>query len=131
MPEPFVIFDAISRQKAADHIANLSPDKVWEIYVSRYRQKRTNRQNSLYWMWCDEVAKAVSEYTGYDKEDIHEFCKQSFLPGRTIEIEGMEAIRYTTTALNTAEMAQYTDKVYRWATTELGLMLPLPPTDGR
>lgn len=69
----------------------------------------------------------MSEYTGYEKEEIHEFFKQRFLEPQKIEIEGLEAVRYTTTKLDTKEMAEYTDRVYRWATSELGLVLPLPP----
>ncbi len=118
-----------SRQRAVEHIAGLSLDnKQWDITVERHRKRRTLAQNRLYWKWVTEVAAAVSEHTGYEPEDVHEFFKQRFLPGRRIEIEGMVAERFTTTKLDTAAMSLYADKIFRWASQELGLVLTQPPS---
>jgi hypothetical protein len=128
MTQALVISCEGSRQRAAEHIANLClDDRQWDVTVERHRKTRTLSQNRLYWKWVTGIASAVSEHTGYEPEDVHEYFKQRFLPGRRIEIEGMVAERFTTTKLNTAEMAEYTDKIYRWASQELGLVLPLPP----
>ena len=128
MTDPLIITDEAGRQKALNDIAHLDlTGKQWEVTVKRHRKRRSPKQNRMYWNWCEEVAGHVSEYTGYDKDEIHEFFKQNFLPGRRIEIEGMEAVRFTTTKLNTKEMSEYCDRLYRWASEELGLALPLPP----
>lgn len=127
MPQTLIIANEQSRQRAAAFVAALSLDKQWDVEIKRHRKHRTLAQNRLYWMWVAEVADAVSDHTGYESEDVHEYFKQRFLPGRRIEIEDMIVERFTTTKLNTAEMATYTDKIYRWASTELGLVLPLPP----
>jgi hypothetical protein len=128
MAAPFIISDEAGRQHALDRIAGLDLDeKRWEITVKRHRKRRSTKQNRMYWNWCEEVAGHVSEYTGYDKDEIHEFFKQNFLPGRRIEIEGMEAVRFTTTKLDTKQMSDYCDRIFRWASVELGLALPLPP----
>ena len=137
MPSPFIIADEEGRQKALNEIAHLDlDDKKWEITVKRHRKRRSLNQNRMYWAWVTEVADAVSDYTGYERDEIHEFFKQNFLPGRTIEIAGMEAEHRTTTKLDTKEMSEYCDRIHRWASTELGHTLPLPPeraydSDGR
>ncbi len=128
MTTPIIITDEAGRQEALNDIAHLELDgKQWEVSVKRHRKRRSLKQNRLYFKWCGEVAEHVVEYTGYETDEIHEFFKQNFLPGRRIEIEGMEAVRFTTTKLNTKEMSEYCNRIYRWASTELGLALPLPP----
>lgn len=117
-----------AREQIINVIKSLNLEKRWEIRIEPVRMTRTRNQNALYWAWVEEIAKHVSEYTGYEKDDIHEYFKKRFLPGTVIEIDGTAVVRYTTTKLTTKQMADYSDRIYRWATSELGLVLPLPPT---
>ena len=127
MAEPFIISDEAGRQTILDEIAGLDlAEKRWEITVKRHRKRRTLKQNRMYWNWCEEVAGHVSEYTGYDKDEIHEFFKQKFLTPRVIEINGETVKKWSTKNLTTAEMSAYMNKIYAWVTTELGLLLPVP-----
>lgn len=128
MANKYTIATEKDRQWAQDFIAGLSIEgKKWELTIEPYRKRRTRSQNALYWAWVDEIARYVSEHTGYEKEDVHEYFKGRWLPPKLVELDGVTVNRYTTTGLDTAGMAEYTDKIYRWATTELGLILPLPP----
>ncbi|MBW2675100.1 MAG: recombination protein NinB [Deltaproteobacteria bacterium] len=116
---------------AQEFVSSLHPSKKWEITVAEYRKKRSLGQNALMWKWANEVADYVSEHTGMDADDVHAFLKGKFLSPRIVEIKG-EVVEYrTTTKLSTAEMTDYMNKIYAWATTDLGLILPHPDDLGR
>lgn len=125
-PRPIVIRDETMRQRVLDLIGSLDPSKTWQVTVEPYRKKRSLNQNALMWKWLNEVAGHVRDHTGMDSDDIHEFFKQKFLPSRIIEIAGETVEHRTTTKLTTAEMSEYMDAIYRFCTSELGLLLPLP-----
>ena len=128
MTQPLVISCEASRQRAVAHIGGLSLDgKQWEVKVARKRKRRTLNQNALYWAWITKVQEAVSDYTGYEKDEIANHCKQEFLPSKVVAIDGARSEYRTTTNLSTKEMADYMDRIHRWASMELGLVLPLPP----
>ena len=124
--QSIVIRNEEMRRRVISFLSNLNIEKPWEITIEPYRKKRSLSQLRLMWLWIGEVAEHVREHTGMDSEDVHAFLKEKFLPPRIIEIAG-EAVEYrTTTKLTTAEMSEYMDRIYAWATTELGLLLPLP-----
>lgn len=127
MPQTLIITNEQSRQRAVTFVAALSLDKQWEIAIKRHRKRRTLAQNSLYHAWVAVVTDHVSGYTGYEKDEVHEYFKQRFLEPKIIEIDGFAVKRYTTTDNDTKAMADYMDRIYRWASQELGLPLPLPP----
>jgi len=124
------ITDKASHALVLDHISKLSLEngKQWKITIERKRKLRSPQQLKLMWMWVDEVAKIVGEETGNDKEDLHEIFKHNWLPAKILQVEGLEpAERCSTKGLNTIDMAIYMDKIYRWATQDMGFVLPLPP----
>ena len=128
MNQALIISCEATRQRALEHIAGLSPDKVWEVTVARQVKHRTLKQLALMWVWVDTVAKIVGEETGHDKEELHEIFKHNFLPAKILQVEGLEPTeRRTTKGLNTIEMGLYMDKIFRWATQDMGFVLPLPP----
>ena len=92
-------------------------------------------QNGLMWKWLDNVAKVVSEDTGSSiratKDDIHEHMKQEFLTPELIEIGDAIFERRSTKDLSVKEMSDYMEKVYVWATRDMGYLLPLPLEHGR
>ena len=92
---------------------------------------RTLKQNRLYWKWVGEVVEAISDYTGYEKDEVHNHFKQNFLPViKDIKIGGLTSKKFTTTTLTPAEMAQYCDRIYRFAKVDVGVDLILPPVTG-
>jgi len=128
---PIIVRDDMMRQRVINLLSGLDLAKPWSVTVEPYRKKRTLSQNALYWKWVNEVVGYVREATGMDADEIHEFLKAKFLPPRVIEINGQVAEYRTTTKLSTAEMTAFMDAVYVWATSELGLLLPLPVELGR
>ena len=112
-----------TRQKVLARIARLSLESPVSITIEPYKRSRSLEQNALYHLWVGIVAKE----TGNDHDDIHEHCRQSFLPPRIVEVNGeIRETRRSTASLKVDEMAEYMDKVYAWATGELGIKLPLP-----
>ena len=126
MPHYFVINDEQTRANACKLIAGLDLKRPWRVEVGVFRPRRTTNQNNLMWAWINEVADHVREHTGQDSDEIHEFFKAKFLPAKIVEINGESFDYRTTTKLTTAEMSDYMDRIYFWATTELGLILPVP-----
>jgi hypothetical protein len=47
------------------------------------------------------VYPPIAEHTGYSIPEVHEVCKQMFLPGRTMSIgDNMKGARFNRTAMN-------------------------------
>ena len=107
-------------------VESVNIDQPLRVTIEENKRRRSLGQLALYWMWLHDVADKVADYTGYTAEDIHEFLKQKYLRPIVVEIGDDVVQRYTTTKLTTAEMHDFVDKVYMWATSELGLLLPLP-----
>ncbi len=128
---PIIIRDEGMRARLIQHIAALNLDKPWAITVGLYKKRRTLSQNALMWKWVETVVMHIHEATGQDKEDVHEWLKTQFLPAKVIEIDGRVVFRYSTKGLTTGEMSNYMDKIYAWATSEMGLLLPVPEDLGR
>lgn len=125
--QPITIHDEMSRQRAVNLVAALALTKAWQVTIEPKKARRSLSQNALYWSWVDIIARE----TGNDNDDVHEGLKQKFLAARVIQING-EAMRlYTTAKLEKAAMTEYLDRVYAWATAELGLLLPVPEEMGR
>ena len=129
--QTIILRDDGMRARILDHISRLNLEKPWEITIGRYRDKRTLSQNSLMWKWIEEVVQGLHDDTGQDKEDIHQHLMELFLMPKITEINGKISRRWSTKGLEKAEMSQYMDKIYAWATTEMGMMLPLPEELGR
>ncbi len=133
MPKETIIIRGEAERKVALYtIGALDLGKAWELTIERVVKRRTLSQNALMWSWIEGVVKHVVEHTGHDKDEIHEFLKAKFLGwGHHVEIGGETIVYYSTKNLTTAEMTEYMNKIYAWATTELGLFLPIPENLGR
>ncbi len=131
MTAPFIISDETGRQGVLTHIRNLelTGKTNWEISIKRHRKRRSNKQSNLYHMWIDEIVPYVSGDTGYEKDQVKKVLQGNFLPAIKLEMGGLAAEDYSTKDLNTQEMSQYCDRIFRWA-SGFGIVLPLPPDRG-
>lgn len=99
------------------------------VRIKPYRKKRSLAQNSLMWLWYEEIRKHIFESQGdmYTSEDIHEWFKQLFLPKRVIEFKTkILEIQTGTKELNTLEMMEYLEKLDYYCADKLNLMLSKP-----
>lgn len=107
-------------------IEELRLDKPIVVTIEPYKKKRSLSQNALLWKRHTEITNAISEYTGYSAEDVHEILKQKFLQPTILEINGQIVKRYSSKNLTTAEMTKFMDQIEAFAQTELGIILTNP-----
>lgn len=128
MAQPLIIRDEPMRERVIDLIRQLDLAKGWRVSVAPYKRSRSLEQNNLYHKWCGVIAAE----TGNSHDAIHEFCKAEFLPPVFVEVGGkVREVRQTTTTLKVQEMSAFMDAVYAWASSDLGLILPIPEELGR
>lgn len=126
--QEIILRSEVQRKFAISFIERLKldPDRPFVLTIGPYRKRRSLSQNALMWKRYTEVAEAVSEYTGMDKDDIHTWAKAKFLTPKIVEIGDTIAEHYSTKSLTTAEMTAFLDKFEAWASSELGLILTNP-----
>jgi len=91
---------------------------------------RSRAANRYYW-GC--VLKILSEHTGHDAEDLHDWAKLTFLEREPIvlsdaygEIKSAAKLIPSTTGMTTAEFYEFVERLRRWAAVELGCEIPDP-----
>lgn len=111
----------LNAAKVKQHILPFKGQTV-EVTIERRKRRRTDNQNSYYW---GVVIRMIASYCGYRSDEelagIHETLKIKFLPA-----VGKLQIAKSSSSLNTAEFAEYIDKVKQWAAEELGVYIPEP-----
>jgi hypothetical protein len=75
---------------------------------------RSNPQNKYYF---GVIVDMISEETGNEPEETHELLKLKFLKSMG---------KKNTTQLTTVEFNTYIEKIQRWASIELSLIIPDP-----
>lgn len=111
------------REKVKTYIDRLPDGKLFEVVITKHREKRSIPQNKLYWSWI----ACISNETGNDKIDLHKFFSEKYLPRNIHEVFGEQVERtISTTILDTLQFTQYLDRVQQFANVELGIVLPNP-----
>ncbi|QHJ84886.1 MAG: hypothetical protein [Caudoviricetes sp.] len=101
--------------------------KRYRLVVKVWKDKRSVDQNSLNWMWCTEIANQANNVSDeqLSAEDVHEYYKKRFCPGKEKNVLG-EIVRIRSTKLlDTGEMHFYLSQIEYDATTK-GLNLTIP-----
>lgn len=96
--------------------------KTFELIARKPRKGRTNQQNNYYW---GVVLALIYEHTGHSPEELHEAFKLKFLTKHADK--GLEFVQ-STTDLTTTGMMEYVENVRRFASVELGIVIPDPNT---
>ena len=97
--------------------------KEIEIIIRKKTKKRTNNQNRLFWSYMDIIAFE----TGSNKNKIHDIVCDMFLEKEDVVFETIGEVKETiksTKNLTTKEFAELTEKVFIWATEDLGYIMP-------
>jgi len=110
-----IIANEASRDAAIQAIRDLDLSRPFRMTLKRKASKRSLNQNSLFHMWCAEIA----EQTGNDADAVKEALKQMFLHPRFIEMAGQQVeVRRSTAALSTEDMAAFMTQVEGWGRGE-------------
>ncbi len=88
------------------------------VSVGIERRDRSDQQNRYYW-GC--VIKTLSEWSGYEPEEMHEALKAEFLALPDIKT-GLR-IAHSTAQMDTAQFSEYVEQVRRWAAGH-GVVIP-------
>lgn len=109
--------------KVTAYLSKLKDGREYTVTITPKRVRRSIDQNSLYWLWI----ACLSDETGNDRDDLHEFFKRKFLGVEAHDIFGEVVKRSrSTTTCSTAEFTIYLNKVQAFAASEAGVILPLP-----
>lgn len=120
----------IRQRRQFDALVRMLDDRgTYEVTVRRLRATRSSQANRYYW---GVVIALLAEHTGYTPEEMHEACKQLFVPKQLDLCSAEGEVVHTTTmggrtaTLTTAQFTAYVDQVRRWAAEELGVETPDP-----
>ena len=97
--------------------------RVW-VEVNREKSRRSLSQNA--WLWSG-IYGPISEWSGYEPEEVHELLKAMFLPVKELVLPTGETqiIPGSTAKLDSGAFSNYVDRIRRWAASQ-GLYLPGP-----
>ena len=120
-------------------IANLDPDEAWKITAEPVKSARSHPFNAYLWA---VPYKLISEATGYEVEEVHEYFlgrffgwKDKKVPKTPRNPEGVESVpvRTTTTdehgkrsVLSHEAVSEYVAYIQRFGAVKLGLVIPDP-----
>ncbi len=100
--------------------------------IETYYRKRTGAQNSLFHVYCQEIA----DETGQDLEAVKSTVKMLYARKPVLDKDGQEMFNIETgemleyvqdtSAMNTVEMATLTEKTRMFAIEYFGIILELP-----
>lgn len=93
------------------------------LRIAPPKKVRSVQANKFLW---GVVYKSISQHTGYTTEEVHDLCRNEFLPRKFIKIGTKEhQQRKSTAELSVAEFQEYLSRVEAWAGAELGIAMPL------
>jgi hypothetical protein len=121
---PIKIFEDIKKPMSyAKRLLNTAKFGI-TISVSKKRNPRSSNQNRYYF---GIVLRQLSDETGNTVDEMHEIMKQKFLLiEKCVFNDEIYEITQSTTKLNTAEMEVYLEKIRRFASMELNIVILLP-----
>ena len=90
----FRVEKARDKQAVMAYLDRLPEGKAYDVTVVRHRERRSVDQNRLLWLWI----KCISDETGQDKDDLHEYFKQKFLGVDTKTLWGTTLYRPVSTS---------------------------------
>jgi hypothetical protein len=71
----------------------------------------------------DPLIKILSDDIGYSKDEMHEALKRKFLVYENVQ--GLPT-QLSTTQLSTIEFESYLEQIRRWASMDMGIIIPDP-----
>ena len=119
----FKVTTKADKAKVVAYIEKLPEGKSYNIAITQKKEVRTLPQNKLYWLWI----ACISDETGNDKENLHEFFKMKYLDGKFVELFSESFwMNGSTKELDTKQFTHYLEAIQVFASSELGVILPNP-----
>lgn len=119
----FKVRNSTDRDGIKAYLDRLPEGKEYDVRIVLHRNKRSDSQNNLYWMWLGIISKD----TGNSAEDIHKVFARKFIGVDVVDFAGEKIAKVkSTTRLSTEDFTAYLGQVEAFALTELGIVLPHP-----
>lgn len=116
-----------------DALKAIPKDKPVRVTIEDYRKNRSLAQNAYLWgVVYPSISRHIEEQTGKINscDDLHEWFRDEYLPPRVVEVNGKpKVIRPSTADLKVGEFAEYLDRIIRYCSISLGLIVPAPDED--
>jgi hypothetical protein len=111
--------------KVCAEIGELPSNRAWLVQVVQYRRKRSTEQNAFLHA---VPLKLISEFTGHEMEDLKTYFLGECFGWQGFEMFGQQRKRplKRSSELNTAEFSFFMEWIERWASNELGMIIPRP-----
>jgi hypothetical protein len=110
------------RNQAITSLVKIELSQGWYFELSKRRKVRTVSQNRLERLWLTCIATE----TGNDSNELHDYFKQKWIEPKEVIIFGEKKLIYSTRDLNTIQFKEFLDKIQAFASSELGIILPIP-----
>lgn len=117
--ETGIALDAPEAWKQA--IRQFKPGTRIVARVETEKHTRTSRANRFYW---SQVIKPISDHTGYEPDELHEYFKKQFNPREILIAGESDIVGGSTRTLDKKRFAEYIERIRRFAHIELGITLP-------
>jgi len=130
--------------KAIALLESLDEETAWKLTIEPARQTRSLSQNA--YLWAVPI-KMISEVTGYEAEEVHEYLcgqywgwKDKRVPKTPRNPKGVESVPVRTTTRNAEgerdvlkanDFSDYVGFIQRFAAQKLGINIPDPDPDYR
>lgn len=113
-PDKLKLYESLKKLKPVVH----------QIHIKVDRETRSGQQNRYYW---GVVIKMLSEYTGFDPNEMHEDLARRFLSYFKVIPTGEErTLTRKTSELDTKEFEDYLEQCRRLAAEHFDIIIPLP-----
>lgn len=95
----------------------LSLNDAVEVVARPWKEKRSISQNSLYWMWLNEISQQATVNDKSHNSDVwHEYFKRYYCPVKLISMPAGDDLQVQSTKkLDTGEMHHYLNLIEQWA----------------
>jgi len=113
------IFKLDDRTRFLKNCSGLKDGK-YQIQFKKYKNVRSNKQNSYYW---GVVIETLAEEFGHTPDEMHDALKLKFLLKHQV---GKPDTLISTADLSTIDFDRFIEKVKVWAASEYGVIIPDP-----
>lgn len=113
-----VCFD--NPEQYESHLLTLEEKRI-ELTIQKEQLSRSNQQSRYLF---GVIYQAISDETGYTKEEVHEMMKSILLKDHKVVNDKRYTVVRSTSSLTTTEMSEFIEGCKRFAATELSLNIP-------
>jgi hypothetical protein len=129
MSDGFILKKDTDREQMIARITSfldlLPQDKAWEVLVRPFRKTRSSLQNRALW---GIAYKLLSEHTGHEPEELHEYFLGEFGGWETVDFFGQKRRRPKIRSHNmkTIQFSDFYAFIQRRAAETVGVFIPDP-----